>query len=156
MADSTTVGYGDIGLTSDGARVFALVHILSSVSWLASLISLLGSVRQQRLWDLQRAASYRVQLSESLFSALETPQARAEGRGINQLEFVVGMIITLGAEVHGEPLDYETHVGPLLDRFAALDSDESGYLTQDDLRFMVKRAKTLKQPSVEPSTESKP
>jgi len=41
---STTVGYGDVYLETQGARAFASLHIVLSVSWLAALIALTQEV----------------------------------------------------------------------------------------------------------------
>ena len=135
----TTVGYGDVSLTTEASMVWASVHILLSVSWLASVLSRIRSSIQQRQWDLQRREALNAQLSEDLFDALETPAAQAEGRGVNQVEFVTGLLITMGAEVCGEKIDFEAHIKPLIDRFEVLDSDSSGYLTPGDIAFMVKQ-----------------
>jgi hypothetical protein len=74
-----------------------------------------------------------MQLSEKLITALDHT-----GSGkVSELDFVVQMIITLGAEVCGEKLDFNAHVQPLIDRFAVLDEQKRGYLTKDDVIFMV-------------------
>ena len=182
----TTVGYGDVSLTTEASMRWASVHILVSVSWLASLLSRVTDSYQRRQWDLQKANSMRMQLSEGLFAALETSAARAEGRGVNELEFVAGMIIMLGAEVCGEKLDFAQHVKPLIDRFRVLDDDcryappthislrppphslaisdlrwlrvldggGSGYLTPEDIAFMVKKANQAREQTVGLNWES--
>ena len=137
---ATTVGYGDLDLTTKSSRLWASFHILMSVSWLASLVSQCQSAYQTRQWDLQRAVSYRVQLMPELIDALETPEAKAESRGVNETEFVLGMLIAMGAEVLGEKLAYDVHVKPLITRFRCLDWDHSGELTRDDLAFMIEKA----------------
>ena len=58
---------------------------------------------------------------------------------MTELEFVCGMVISMGAKICGEPLDFDTHVRPLINRFRAIDEDGSGTLTRDDLLFMVRR-----------------
>ena len=75
-----------------------------------------------------------------LIDALETPEAKAESRGVNETEFVLGMLIAMGAEVLGEKLAYDVHVKPLITRFRCLDWDHSGELTRDDLAFMIEKA----------------
>ena len=115
---------------------WATFHVLVSVSWLASTVSHVGETHQQRKYDLQRAEAFKTQLSEDLITALD-----ADNTGdVNELEFVVGMIIALGAEVCGEKLDFKTHVQPLIDRFHNLDEDGSGSLTREDLTFVVQQA----------------
>ena len=60
---------------------------------------------------------------------------------VNKMEFCMGMIIALGAEVCGEELEYETHVKPLMARFDRLDEDGDGYLEMDDLAFLVQSSR---------------
>ena len=88
----------------------------------------------------------QLQLGYQLFAALETPAARAEGRGVNETEFIAGMLTTLGAQVCGEPLDFASHIQPLIDRFQTLDEDKSGLLTRDDVLFMAESANDALQP----------
>ena len=49
------VGYGDIGIETDASKLFAVIHILSCVSWLANLLSLVGASMTQRRFDVTRA-----------------------------------------------------------------------------------------------------
>lgn len=145
ITTATTNGYGDVQLTNDTSRQVAMAQIIWSVSWLAAFISNLLSVRQERAWAVQRARSLRLQLSEQLIGTLETDAARRDGRGVSEVEFVAGMLITLGAEVCGEALEFQRHIKPLMDRFRALDEDRSGYLTRGDLTFMVGQAARQRQ-----------
>jgi hypothetical protein len=78
-----------------------------------------------------------MQLSEELITALD----RTGSGKVDELHFVVEMIIALGAEVCGEKLDFKSHVQPLIDRFAVLDEDDSGYLTKEDITFMLTSAR---------------
>jgi hypothetical protein len=142
---STTVGYGDVELTTPGAMQWASVHILVSVSWLASFLRRVARSAQQRQWEVLRAGGLQVQLSAEIIAALETPASRAKGRGVNEVEFVTGMLITLGAQVNGEPLHFATHVRPLIERFHILDDDGSGCLTREDLSFMVNAANRARE-----------
>ena len=148
---ATTNGYGDVRLNTQSSQLFACLHILLSVSWLASLLGRAQATRTHRRFELQRARALRIQLSTDLIAALETDTARKEQRGVNELEFVLGMLIGLGAEICGEPLDFKKHVTPLLARFRHLDDDCSGYLTRDDIRFMV--AEAAKQAGMESDLE---
>ena len=57
------------------------------------------------------------------------------------LEFVIGMLIAMDAEVCGQTIDWETDVAPLIARFTVLDRDHSGSLDRTDLAFMVDQAR---------------
>lgn len=128
----TTVGYGDIGMTTQEARFCATVHILVSVTLLATFISKAQALYSGRLQELKRAELLRKQLDIELITSLDK-----NGDGVNKLEFVVGMLIKLEiiAEADVEPFDAQ---------FDAMDTDGGGLLTADDLEAMVK-AKLAKQ-----------
>ena len=51
---ASTVGYGDVAITTPEARLFACLHIVVSVSWLAALLSSVDTLRKQRESQLQR------------------------------------------------------------------------------------------------------
>ena len=55
MITATTVGYGDVSLTTQGARIFAAVHAIISVSWLAQLLGAVTDLRAVRKQQLARA-----------------------------------------------------------------------------------------------------
>jgi len=128
----TTVGYGDIGMTTQEARFCATVHILVSVTLLATFISKLQALYAGRLQELKRAELLRKQLDIELITSLDK-----NGDVVNKLEFVVGMLIKLEiiAEADVEPFDAQ---------FDAMDTDGGGLLTAEDLARMVE-AKLAKQ-----------
>ena len=51
---STTVGYGDVALTTQASRLWAAMQILLSVSWLASLLRHMSDTHRLRKHQLQR------------------------------------------------------------------------------------------------------
>lgn len=128
----TTVGYGDVGMATQEARFVATVHILVSVTLLATFISKAQALYSGRLQELKRAELLRKQLDIELITSLDK-----NGDGVNKLEFVVGMLIKLEiiAEADVEPFDAQ---------FDAMDTDGGGLLTAEDLEAMVK-AKLAKQ-----------
>ena len=82
---------------------------------------------------VQHAEAFETQLSEDLITALDADNTD----DVSELEFVVGMIIAIGAKVCGEKLDWKMHVQPLVDRLHNLNKDCSGRLTHEDLTFVV-------------------
>ena len=133
---TTTVGYGDIFISTSSGRLFAAIHILCSVSWLAALAMRLSEVMAKRKLQIACAAVVRMQLDPNLIAMLDR-----DGTGsVDKLEFVIGLLTALGAQLCGEPLSFERDVQPLLDRFDALDSDGSGSLCHEDLKFMIEEA----------------
>ena len=129
---STTVGYGDVAITQQASRVLASVQIFSSVSWLAALAGRIQFAVEKRKLQKQRAWLVLAQLDEGMVDALDRG-----GDGVDKLEFVVGLLTSLGVRLCGEPLSFDKDVQPLIDRFEALDADSSGLLTREDLQFMV-------------------
>ena len=93
---ATTVGYGDIAVNTQSARLFASFHILISVSWLAAFVSDIENLRAVRKAQLQRLALLTRTLDQEQIFALDR-----DGKGVDKLEFVVGMLIMLGVEMCG-------------------------------------------------------
>ena len=96
IISATTVGYGDVHLSQQLARLWATAHILFSTSWLAALISHVNELLEERRAQLRRADLLQKQLDPGLVCSLDM-----DGRGVDQVEFVVGMLIALGVEVCG-------------------------------------------------------
>ena len=48
------MGYGDVAISTPEARLFACLHIVVSVSWLAALLSSVDTLRKQRESQLRR------------------------------------------------------------------------------------------------------
>lgn len=133
LVSATTVGFGDVTLTEQPARLWAVVHILFSTSWLAALVSHVNTLSTERRSLLQRADLLQRQLDPALVDSLDK-----DGEGVDKLEFVIGMLVTLGVEVCGEPLTW-SQVRPFLTKFDQLDVSRNGRLTKDDLAYMVER-----------------
>jgi len=133
---STTVGYGDVALVNASSRVFAVAHILGSTGWLAALIGQAQKAGAERGFEIARHNMIAAQLDPGLIKNLE----RVPGAGVSQTEFVVGMLVNLGAELCGDKLDFESDVLPLINRFNALDADGSGNLSKGDLDYMMEQS----------------
>lgn len=135
LISATTVGYGDVDLTTQAARLWACVHILFSVTWLAALIGHVDSLQAARKAQLQRADLVRRQLDVAQITSLDR-----DGQGVDKLEFVVGMLIMLGAEIAGEAITWES-LSPFLVKFDALDVSKTGRIDKGDLQAMVERSR---------------
>mmetsp|Transcript_60712 Transcript_60712/g.188569 ORF Transcript_60712/g.188569 Transcript_60712/m.188569 type:complete len:398 (+) Transcript_60712:123-1316(+) len=133
MVTATTVGYGDVALSTQSARIWAFFHIALSVSWLAVLISEVQERKEIRRMELLQVQMAQRQLDKDLIQSLDTT-----GSGVDKLEFVVGMLMELGAELCGQPLTW-TAVMPFVRQFEAADLDKSGRLGKEDLALMVER-----------------
>jgi hypothetical protein len=72
LITATTVGYGDVSLSTQSARIVAIVHIAMSTSWLAAIISHVENLRGVRSAQLQRADLLRRKVRRSLPSPATT------------------------------------------------------------------------------------
>ncbi len=127
---ATTVGYGDVAITTDAGRQLATLHILLSVCIVAAFIGAIDELRAKRQMQVKAFEQLQRSLDVDLMRSLDK-----NGDGISKLEFVIGMLIELGVVTEGE-------VEPYMKRFDALDRDGSGLLTADDLERMVHQARS--------------
>lgn len=129
----TTVGYGDIYIATQGGRIFACVHMLIGVVLFAELVSTIDAVRSERALAKQRLAAVKMELTPGLMRQLTDVAQRLrplddDPSGLNELEFVIAMLLKLGF------LDRPTLV-PFLKQFRKLDVDPDGRLTARDVEM---------------------
>lgn len=155
---STTVGYGDVSLTTEASQRWASVQILISVSWLASMGKAISAASTERGYILTRAKALKELLSPTLIDRLggtrsqadlmkvirrpgHHPRTQVRDQGtLSELEFVVGMLEVQGAQLYGDSLTWDDHTVPLLKLFHRLDQDDSGSLDNIDLKHMREQA----------------
>lgn len=128
---STTVGYGDMSISTQGGRLWATCHIFLAVVWLLTILNRIILLQNQRKRQLQQKSMMEKSLDVDLIKSLDK-----DGGGVDKLEFIAQMLITLGAELCGSPLQW-SDVEPFIHKFDALDVDGSGKLTATDLEKMV-------------------
>jgi hypothetical protein len=132
MITATTVGYGDVGLVTQEARLFGAFHVLTSVSWLGALISEVDHLRSKRIGELSRAAMVTKEMEPEEITALDH-----DGNGVSELEFVVGMLIHLGVEICGEPMTWND-VRPFRLKFNQMDMTQTGKISKLDIELYAK------------------
>lgn len=120
MITATTVGYGDVQMATQASRIFAAVHSIISVSWLAQLLGAVSNLRTVRTQQLARAVLLTKPLEKQRIIGLDK-----DGNGVDKLEFVVGMLMILGVEMCGEPLTW-SDVRPFVQKFERLDASGNG------------------------------
>ena len=111
---ATTVGYGDVNVTTQQSRFLATFHVLLSVIWLAALF---GHVQGLNVVRRQQIAHH--QMLQRRLDAEMIANMDHDGLGVDQIEFLVETLLHLGCEIGGEPLSWK-HITPILLQFQAL------------------------------------
>uniref|UniRef100_A0A7S4T1P3 EF-hand domain-containing protein n=1 Tax=Alexandrium monilatum TaxID=311494 RepID=A0A7S4T1P3_9DINO len=149
IVTATTVGYGDMSITSDGGKLWAVFHIMVSVSIIGDLIATVDELREERRDLLAKVAQLSRRLDKELLDkcfataiALR-PDRERSGEGLSELEFVISMLLELGIVEMGK-------VRPFVYKFRELDADGTGWLSEADLDAMLRieaeeRSKTAAQ-----------
>ena len=70
IVTATTVGYGDVSLTTQEARLWACFHILVSVVMLGELMKTMAELRSKRIAMMMRISQLKRRLDESLLANL--------------------------------------------------------------------------------------
>jgi potassium channel subfamily K len=122
---ATTVGFGDVGIVTQSARVWSCIHIAVSVGTLGAFIGKAGALQADRHKQLQRVKLLKKKLDKDLICSLDQ-----EGNGVDKFEFVIGMLVRL------EMVQW-SDVEPFIAQFETMDVDGSGRLTERDLAAMV-------------------
>lgn len=98
---ATTVGYGDVSISSSGGRLVAIFHIILSVVLLAEMLNTIDTLRTERYANLQRVKQLERQLDAQLYEQLLEcatklrPKVERDGLGLSELEFAMSMLIEL-------------------------------------------------------------
>jgi len=123
LITSTTVGYGDVALTSDAAKILAIVQIFFACVMLTELLSTLSAAVRQRARILEHHKLANAKLTARLFAKL------------------LQHADTLRAQTHGDAHGDAEHV-----LNASLDQNdfllamllETGIVTQDQLHIFIR------------------
>ena len=89
MITTTTVGYGDVPISTREGRLFACFHIIVSVSWLAAIIGWVSRLTSVREAQLERANLILNPPDRESIMALDHDK-----QGVDEVEFVVGMLMS--------------------------------------------------------------
>jgi len=136
---ATTVGYGDVKMGTEAVKLFASLHIIISVTFLAALIGRVQDLSALRGSELRRLAALTTDFTVENLIAMDQ-----DGHGIDKVEFIVGMLGQCGVELCGQPLSWK-EAKPLLALFQMADSSNTGILNQEDLRNLAeKRSQQLR------------
>lgn len=85
LVTATTVGYGDVSLTTDGSYLWAFFHILLSVSLLTAIIGDVSELAAARKQALHKLTLLKGRLDFELMKSLDV-----NGDGVDKFEFVFG------------------------------------------------------------------
>ena len=132
LVTATTVGYGDQSIGTSWGRRFASIHMLMSVVFLAELLSAIDNARIKRREQLARVKALTRELDRKFVGRLMQravnmrPSVMRDGKGVTELEFVLGMLMEL------EAVDVAL-VTPFIKQFRTLDISGDGRLGLEDL-----------------------
>merc|ERR1719473_2323865 len=87
---ATTVGYGDMYISTENGRLWACFHLMLSVCLLASLISETSMLAAKRQKLIEKADRIQKQCNRDLILSLDK-----DNNGLDMFEFVTGMLIKL-------------------------------------------------------------
>ena len=139
---ATTVGYGDMSITTQGGRLWAGFQIFISVVLVGEFITTIGDLQKAREEQLKKAAQLANRLDEQLVprlmervTELRPPHARvsASEEGLNELEFVLANLIEL-------QIVSVSDIQPFVKSFREMDADSSGRLNKADVAAMREKA----------------
>ena len=132
LVTATTVGFGDVYISTQAGRAWACVHILLSVALLGELISTFDDLRAKRAASMARIRMLTTRLNslmlDNLLNHAKTmrPLVMRDGLGLAELEFVLAMMLELGV------IEME-QVKPFIKQFRLLDVDGNARLGRADL-----------------------
>ena len=126
LVTATTVGYGDVRISTSGGHMWAFFHIVISVSLLAAIVGDVNKLRRQRSMALAKLKMFRSTLDLDMLRSLDKDQS-----GVDKFEFVIGMMDQLGV------IDMD-NVRLFTKLFESMDKDRSGVLTEEDMVAGVK------------------
>jgi hypothetical protein len=121
----TTIGYGDLPVGTDDAKIFLLFYIPISVCTVAGALGSIAAIDLERRADEKKMANLQRKLDFDMIREMDT-----DGDGVDKLEFLIGMLVQTGI------CDKEEDIDPWLARFDQLDKDKSGKLDKDDIAIM--------------------
>lgn len=129
VVTATTVGYGDVPIMEE-SRPFAVIHIGVGVALLGACIAEVPA-----LFDIRSVQIRQLEILQRVLDVEMIMQLDRDGNGVDKLEFCIGILIEIGAELAGLPLQWEDIV-PFIKQFEAFDVDKSGHLSTEDLELM--------------------
>ncbi|CAE7702851.1 TPKB [Symbiodinium pilosum] len=125
---STTVGYGDVCPRTATAKMWSIIVASYGIGLIIMWADHLNRLWQTRQLHLREARILQRELDPSL---IEEFDVSGDGQ-VTELEYVLAMLRSL------ELVNMDV-VGPILDRFNALDKDGNGVLDRDDLQRLLLR-----------------
>jgi len=133
-----TVGFGDLEIETDAAKIFTIVYILITVITVATAVGKISNARAELAQEAKRRALLNTGLNGALIAGLDE-----DGDGVDRYEFVIGMLKILDVIT-------EDQVTPWSRRFDALDADGSGKLDREDLEKLEKELRGPTAPTAKP------
>jgi len=126
VVTTTTVGYGDICVSTNG-RLFLTFYILVSVVVVAATITNLATINIETEAQQRRLDAMSRPLKEDMIREMDK---NADGK-VSKWEFLSAMLVAT------TDLDYDKDVKPWVERFNQLDHTGDGQLNQEDIDALI-------------------
>jgi len=133
---ATTVGYGDMSISTDGGMVWACFHILTSVAMLGELVSSFDGLREEWSKKKEKVAQLILKsdpsFSRNVISTIESMDPRTKGKDeFNQMQFLLGMLVSSGHIP-------ESEIAPVQRMFSKAEVDEMGNVSRLEVQYSAK------------------
>ena len=158
LVTATTVGFGDIPIQTQGARLWASGQMMVSVCLLAELLGTFSVLSEQRKQMMAKVERLQASLDSSLIKKLMTRakqmrrvSADADVDGITELEYALAMLIELDMVNWSD-------VEAFIIKFRTMDASMDGRLSEEDVQIMsagTLRTKTPEAPNFVRATTDK-
>lgn len=146
----TTVGYGDLDVGTEHAKIFLIFYIPIAVCVVAGALGSIAAIDIERAADEKKMANLTRKLDFNMIREMDK-----NGDGVDKLEFLIGMLVQSGV------CDQEEDIDPWLKRFDELDKDGSGMLDEEDIAIMereenerLERIREVQMTAISASTSS--
>ena len=123
----TSVGYGDVSLTSDNEKIFVIVFVLAALFLVSAGVGIIfDTLEKERIRKENERILDPTQID---MTTLQEFDDLVDGvKGVDRFTFMIGMLVKT------QVLDKKKNVDFWLNKFEIYDKDESDYLTVSDFK----------------------
>uniref|UniRef100_A0A7S4RY40 Potassium channel domain-containing protein n=1 Tax=Ditylum brightwellii TaxID=49249 RepID=A0A7S4RY40_9STRA len=120
---TTTIGYGDIDIPF-GLRYFQIFYLVIATYFVGNALGRAGNIKEEILDVRRQHAWRRREISKGMIQEMQAPGLHSENCQVDQYEFVVASLVTLGKVTADD-------ITPIMDKFRKL-AGKKGYIELED------------------------